>query len=74
LFELGDGDAYTLYASGGGGWGDPRERDPEPVRVDVLNEFVSRESAENDYGVVLTEELQVDEEATRKLRETVTVT
>ena len=74
LFELGDGDAYTLYASGGGGWGDPRERDPELVRVDVLNEFVSRESAENDYGVVLTEELQVDEEATRKLRETVTVT
>ncbi|MFQ5610553.1 MAG: hydantoinase B/oxoprolinase family protein [Anaerolineae bacterium] len=69
LFELGNGDTYTLYASGGGGWGDPLERDPELVRQDVHNEFVSRESAQRDYGVVLTENLEVDQEATRKLRE-----
>ncbi len=68
LFKLGHGDTYTLYASGGGGWGDPRDRDPERVREDVLNEFVSRASAERDYGVVLTARLRVDLEATRKLR------
>lgn len=68
LFQLTDGDTYTLYASGGGGWGDPLERDPENVRQDVLNEFVSRDRAERDYGVVLTDRLEVDAEATRRRR------
>lgn len=69
LFQLKAGDTYTLYASGGGGWGDPLERDPELVREDVRNEFVSLDSARQDYGVVLTQSLDVDAGATLKLRE-----
>ena len=33
--QLKKGDTYTSYPSGGGGWGDPLERDPESVREDV---------------------------------------
>jgi N-methylhydantoinase B len=69
LFQLGYEDTYTLYASGGGGWGDPLDRDPEMVREDVLNEFISLSSAKKDYGVILTENLDVDQDATQKLRE-----
>ncbi len=69
LFELAEGDTYTLYASGGGGWGDPLDRDPEAVRQDVLNEFVSVEAAVKDYGVLLTDDLEVDQQATAQLRE-----
>lgn len=68
LFELRAGDTYTLYASGGGGWGDALERDPEIVRQDVLNEYVSRAAARREYGVVLTRDLEVDKAATRRLR------
>jgi N-methylhydantoinase B len=39
---------------GGGGWGDPLERDPQAVLDDVLDEYVSVEGAERDYGVVFT--------------------
>ena len=38
---------------GGGGYGNPFERDPERVRDDVANEYVSIAAAERDYGVVL---------------------
>jgi N-methylhydantoinase B len=58
---------------GGGGWGDPLDRDPQAVLDDVLDEYVSFEAAERDYGVVLTGSLAdltiaVDEAATTKLR------
>ncbi len=54
---------------GGGGWGNPLDRDPQAVLDDVLDEYVSVEGAERDYGVVLTGSLEdltlaVDEEAT----------
>jgi N-methylhydantoinase B len=39
---------------GGGGWGDALDREPDKVRDDVLDEYVSREAAERDYGVVFT--------------------
>jgi len=51
--QLKKGDTYSTYPSGGGGWGDPKKRDPELVRMDVKNGIVSRESAEKDYGVIL---------------------
>jgi N-methylhydantoinase B len=59
---------------GGGGWGDPLDRDPEAVLDDVLDEYVSLAAAERDYGVVLTGSLEdltlaVDETATKELRE-----
>ena len=72
--QLAKGDSYTSYPSGGGGWGDPKERDPESVREDVRNEIISREKAEKVYGVVLVGEdeaggsLAIDVEKTRGLR------
>jgi N-methylhydantoinase B len=59
---------------GGGGWGNPHDRDPQAVLDDVLDEYVSVEGAERDYGVVLTGSLEdltlaIDTEATEKLRE-----
>lgn len=58
---------------GGGGWGDPLDRDPQAVLDDVLDEYVSVDGAEREYGVVLTGSLEeltlaVDEEATAALR------
>jgi N-methylhydantoinase B len=58
-----------LHAGSGGGWGSPLERDPEKVRWDVLEDLVSRESARDHYGVVLTDdELAVDVQGTAALR------
>jgi N-methylhydantoinase B len=54
---------------GGGGFGNPLYRDIHRVKEDVLNEYVSPESARNDYGVVFKEDLpDVDLEETEKLR------
>ena len=62
------GDVVELRTGGGGGFGEPFQRDPERVRRDVVDRYVTREAAERDYGVVLTEALDVDEEATRRAR------
>jgi N-methylhydantoinase B len=42
-----------MSTGGGGGYGDPRERPLESVARDVIRGLVSRESARNDYGVVI---------------------
>jgi N-methylhydantoinase B len=47
------GDVFRHELAGGGGWGDPLERDPVHVLKDVRDELVGREAAERDYGVVL---------------------
>ena len=41
--------------AGGGGWGDPLERDPLAVALDVKNDKVSLAAAQAQYGVVLDE-------------------
>lgn len=66
--ELKPGDRVKVTAGGGGGYGDPLERDPEAVRQDVVRRYVSPERARTDYGVVLTPELTVDTKATQELR------
>ena len=63
-----EGDRLIMEMPGGGGFGDPLARDPQRVRDDVLNDLVSREAAERDYGVVLRDDGAVDEEATRQRR------
>jgi N-methylhydantoinase B len=68
------GEAFEYLYGGGGGWGDPLDRDPQRVLDDVLDEYVSLAAAERDYGVVLRGRLEdyslaVDAEATRRLRE-----
>lgn len=66
--------AITAYQYGGGaGFDDPLARDPVAVREDVLDEYVSIESARNDYGVVLSGsvencDIEIDVEATAALR------
>jgi N-methylhydantoinase B len=45
------GDRFRVVTAGGGGHGDPRDRDPEAVREDVLDGFVSPNAARDLYGV-----------------------
>ena len=47
------GSLLRLRTTGGGGWGDPFQRDPELVLRDVVQGRVSEEAAERDYGVVV---------------------
>ena len=42
-----------MYTGGGGGFGNPLERDTARVRSDVIDGFVTLEAARRDYGVVL---------------------
>jgi len=51
LTQLSPGDVVVMDAAGGGGYGDPKDRDPEGVRRDVAEGYVSEKSAEEDYGV-----------------------
>lgn len=62
------GESFVFESCGGGGWGNPRERDPERVAADVRNDVVSREAALRDYGVVLTDAGAVDAAATAAAR------
>ena len=65
------GEVIRIRTTGGGGWGDPLERDPASVRRDVLWGKVSIAAAERDYGVVVTgpdDAPAVDEDATEALR------
>ena len=55
---------------GGGGWGIPSMRDPEDVRLDVLDGLVSIERAHEVYKVqIISDTLEIDEDTTLKLRE-----
>jgi len=53
LTQLKPGDAVTIDAPGGGGYGSPFDRDPEIIASDVMEGYVSVESARNDYGVAV---------------------
>ena len=71
LTQLKPGDIVTMDAAGGGGYGDPMERDSELVESDVADGYVSLKSAKNNYGIVIDPEtLKVDMEETAGLRDT----
>ena len=73
--KVGPGDTFERPSSGGGGFGDALERDPEAVLEDVIDGYVSIERAAKDYGVVIEavdpeiDEYHLDEAATTSLRE-----
>ncbi len=61
-------DALQLNLPGGGGFGDPRARDPERVRDDVLDGLITAEDARRDYGVAIDAHGQLDLAETARLR------
>jgi len=71
--RLPSGTLVRIDTTGGGGWGDPLEREPELVGLDVTQGKVSRASAHSDYGVVLLPypdgSFGVDPGATQTLRD-----
>jgi len=70
LTQLKPGDVVTIDAAGGGGCGNPLDREPERVERDVVEGYVSLEKAGEDYGVIIDPKtLTFDEEGTRKLRQ-----
>jgi len=65
-----EGDLVAGGTGGGGGYGDPIERDPSLVMMDLEKEAISHWAARNVYKVVYDEKrLAVDEEKTKSLRE-----
>ncbi len=66
------GGVVHIVTTGGGGWGDPLEREPERVVYDVECDLVSDASAKSEYGVVVNRDgktWRVDTEATARLRQ-----
>lgn len=63
------GDLLRVMTCGGGGWGDPLERDPEAVRIDFMRGLVTASAAHDHYGVVFRGEgleAVIDEAATER--------
>ncbi|WP_083402250.1 hydantoinase B/oxoprolinase family protein [Bacillus sp. MUM 116] len=69
-----NGDSFTRPSAGGGGLGDPLERDPKAILEDVADEYVSIDRAKKDYGVIIKEidrdldQFEIDFEATEQTR------
>jgi N-methylhydantoinase B len=68
MIVLHPGDQLWEYIAGGAGYGDPLDRDPESVVADVLDGKVSREQAQDHYGVVVAPGEAADEVATKEQR------
>jgi N-methylhydantoinase B len=68
-FPLRNGDIVRLESSGGGGYGDPLDRDPTKVKRDVHLGYLDLIRAKERYGVVLDEVGAVDKTATQAERE-----
>jgi N-methylhydantoinase B len=72
--QLKPGDHITFQSNGGGGFGDPIERAPSMVLEDVIDEFITLETARDVYGVVIevidvdTLDYRIDDEKTSRLR------
>ncbi len=67
-FTQGPDDVYAVRWSGGGGFGDPMDRDPARVQADLDNLAVTADAARELYGVVLNTEGRVDPDATETHR------
>src|SRR5207342_442979 len=47
---IGEDEVYVHRTAGGGGWGHPRDRDPEAIAADVADGKVTPEAARREYG------------------------
>jgi N-methylhydantoinase B len=61
-------DAIRLSLPGGGGFGDPRTRDPQQVLDDVLDDLITADEARRDYGVAIDAGGRIDFAETARLR------
>ena len=68
IAELEDGERIVSITCGGGGYGPPSERDPGQVQRDVHEGWITAQRARDVYRVALNEQLEVDTEATQRLR------
>jgi N-methylhydantoinase B len=66
--RLVEGARVRLETPGGGGWGDPKARDPARVARDVRLGYVTAEAARRDYAVAVAADGTVDTAATKALR------
>jgi N-methylhydantoinase B len=64
ILHLEPGDILRIGTQGGGGFGDPLDRPAELVEADVRNALVSRQAAQEAYGVIIDERGDVDHAAT----------
>jgi N-methylhydantoinase B len=67
VLDLGPGDVVSIRGAGGGGFGDPLDRDPSAVLSDVRARLLSTDAARNGHGVVVSSG-EVDLAATEALR------
>jgi N-methylhydantoinase B len=66
------GDRIAAVRACAGAYGEPLQREPADVLDDVLDEYMSRDRALADYGVVITDRFQIDIEATSRTRQALT--
>lgn len=64
------GDRVTISSGGGGGFGNPHDREADLVAADVRAGYVSSAAARDDYGVAIRDDGSVDAGATALLRAT----
>ena len=70
--KVAPGDRIVFRTAGGGGWGDPLERDPARVQADVRRKLMSSQAAKREYGVVLAgDRFELDAVATEERRESI---
>jgi N-methylhydantoinase B len=62
------GDRFIVVGPSGGGYGDPRQRPAEQVLDDVLDGYITAETAARAYGVVIDARMQIDRAATARAR------
>jgi N-methylhydantoinase B len=73
--QLREGDTLDFISNGGGGYGNPLDREPGSVLEEVIDGFMTREKAREVYGVVIevvdadVHDFRIDDQATRELRE-----
>lgn len=67
-YPLQQGDLVRILTGNGGGYGHPNQRPSGRVAEDARNDYISRDEARRDYGVVLRDDFSVDETGTRELR------